>query len=68
MMISQITDNEFSYSQRIQQFGQCFCTVLTDLQHITEGLYGVPLKSLISKILVQKSLISKILAKKIANQ
>ena len=31
---------------------------------IQEGLNGVPLKSLISKNLVQKSLISKILARK----
>ena len=35
MMISQITDNEFSLSQRFQQCVHCFCTVLTDLHLVT---------------------------------
>ena len=38
MMISQITDNKFSKSENSATFGQCFCTVLTDLQHMTSQL------------------------------
>ena len=44
MMISQITDNEFSRPQRIQQFGQSFCTVLNDLQHITSKLLKITIR------------------------
>ena len=44
VMISKITDKEFYQSQRIRQFGQCFYTVLTNLQHITSQLLKITIR------------------------